>query len=119
MIALAGGYGGVDRELWQARGWVRPDGNGSLRSQRGAEAELSILAQRFRLSSIEPILKDTPIIDAEQTEVDASLIRSSPSAPSTFPALFTWLGFRFTRRAFLRSQCATWVLMLRLAGALT
>ncbi|PSM32165.1 hypothetical protein BVG81_001630 [Haliangium sp. UPWRP_2] len=73
VIALAGGYGGVDRELWQARGWVRPDGNGNLRSQRGAEAELSILAQRFRLSSIEPILKDTPIIDAEQTEVDASL----------------------------------------------
>lgn len=73
VIALAGGYGGVDRELWQARGWVRPDGNGTLRSQRGAEAELSILAQRFRLSSLEPILKDTPIIDADQTEVDASL----------------------------------------------
>ncbi len=73
VIALAGGYGGVERELWQARGWVRPDGNGSLRSQRGAEAELSLLAQRFRLSSLEPILKDTPIIDADQTEVDASL----------------------------------------------
>lgn len=73
VIALSGGYGGVDRELWQARGWVRPDGNGSLRSQRGAEAELSLLAQRFRLSSLEPILKDTPIIDADQTEVDASL----------------------------------------------
>lgn len=73
VIALAGGYGGVERQLWQAKGWVLPDGSGGLLSQRSAEAELSVFAQRFRLSSLEPILKDTPIIDADQTEVDASL----------------------------------------------
>ena len=65
--------GGVERQLWQAKGWVLPDGSGGLLNQRSAEAELSVYAQRFRLSSLEPILKDTPIIDAEQTEVDASL----------------------------------------------
>lgn len=73
VISLAGGYGGVERQLWQAKGWVLPDGSGGLLNQRSAEAELSVYAQRFRLSSLEPILKDTPIIDAEQTEVDASL----------------------------------------------
>jgi len=73
VIALAGGYGGVDKQLWQARGWVRPDGKGELLSQRGAEAAVTVSAQRFRLSSLEPILKDTPIIDADQTELDASL----------------------------------------------
>jgi hypothetical protein len=73
VIDLAGGYGGVDRQLWQAHGWVRPDGSGGLLHQRGAEAAVSVDAQRFRLSSLEPILKDTPIIDADKTEVDAHL----------------------------------------------
>ena len=77
VIQLSGGYGGVERQLWQASGWVRPDGNrgldAGLLGQHGAEAAVSVYAQRFLLSSIEPILKDTPIIDADKTEVDASL----------------------------------------------
>ena len=70
VIELAGGYGGVDKELWQARGWVRPPADGPWSR---AEAELSLRAERFQLSQLEPILKNTPIIDADKTAVDASL----------------------------------------------
>lgn len=88
VIALSGGYGGVDKELWLARGWVRPEagteagspppppGTGGPLAQwqgRGVEAELHVRAERFRLSSVEQILRDTPIIDADQTEVGARM----------------------------------------------
>ncbi len=73
VIELAGGYGGVAKQLWQASGWVQPDGKNGLLNHHGAEAELHVYAQRFLLSSLEPILKDTPIIDADKTEVDANL----------------------------------------------
>ncbi len=71
VIALAGGYGGVEHQLWQADGWVLPEG--SDWKVGGVQGELHLRAQRFRLSQLEPILKDTPVIDPEQTEVDASL----------------------------------------------
>lgn len=71
VIALTGGYGGVEQKLWQADGWVLPEG--SEWKAGGVQGELHLRAQRFRLSQLEPILKDSPIVDAEQTEVDASM----------------------------------------------
>ncbi|HNN50847.1 MAG TPA: biosynthetic peptidoglycan transglycosylase [Pseudomonadota bacterium] len=86
VIALAGGYGGVDHQLWQADGWVLPEG--SDWKAGGVQGELHLRAQRFRLSQLEPILKDTPVIDADQTEVDASMDlrfeKSVLSAAGTF-----------------------------------
>lgn len=66
-LALRGGYGGVDRDLWDASGWVSP-GTGTK-----AAAALRLQAARFRLSSLDPILKDTPLIDTAETEIDANL----------------------------------------------
>jgi hypothetical protein len=71
VIALSGGYGGVEHQLWQADGWVLPEG--ADWKVGGVQGELHLRAQRFKLSQLEPILKDTPIVDAEQTEVDASM----------------------------------------------
>ncbi len=71
VIALAGGYGGVEHQLWQADGWVLSAGRDW--KVAGMQGELHLRAQRFQLSQLEPILKDTPIIDPDQTEVDASM----------------------------------------------
>jgi len=71
VIALAGGYGGVEHQLWQADGWVLPEGTDWKAG--GVQGELHLRAQRFQLSQLEPILKDTPVIDPDQTEVDASM----------------------------------------------
>lgn len=78
IIALAGSYGGASRDLWQATGWIQP-GDGAAGEKRvvfspgTAKAELVIRAERFKLSSLEHLLDDTPIQDADKTEVDASL----------------------------------------------
>lgn len=77
VVTLRGGYGGVDRQLWEAEGWVRPgripgDPEGKA-SEEDPAGVLKVRAARFQLSSLEPILKGTPVIDAERTEVDASL----------------------------------------------
>lgn len=72
VISLTGGYGGVDKELWHARGWLRPDASGKW-SARTVGGELQVRADRFNLSQLEPVLKDTPIIDADKATVDAQM----------------------------------------------
>lgn len=89
VIELSGGYGGVDKELWQARGWVRPQTDGPWSR---AEAELSLRAERFQLSQLEPILKDTPIIDADKTAVDASLELKFGQGALSFGGSFRMAG---------------------------
>jgi hypothetical protein len=88
-IELAGGYGGVDKELWQARGWVQPPTEGPWSR---AEAELSLRAERFQLSQLEPILKNTPIIDADKTAVDASLELKFGQGALSFGGSFQMAG---------------------------
>jgi hypothetical protein len=63
-IDLHGGYGGVGRTLWSAKGWATP-------SQR--EGALALVAARFDLAQLAPILTGTPVIDPEQAKIDARL----------------------------------------------
>jgi hypothetical protein len=63
-IDLKGGYGGVDRVLWSAKGWARPDRR---------TGKVSLRADRFDLGQLKPILVGTPVIDPELAEVDARL----------------------------------------------
>ncbi len=63
-IDLQGGYGGVDRVLWSAKGWLRP-------AERSGQ--LNLRANRFDLGQLAPILVGTPVIDPELAEIDARL----------------------------------------------
>ncbi len=63
-IDLKGGYGGVERILWSATGQVYP------KERRG---EVSLVANRFALDQLKPILAGTPVIDPEKAEIDARL----------------------------------------------
>lgn len=63
-IALSGGYGGVDETLWTADGAIDPGAR---------EAHLKITAEQFSLERLRPILEGSPIIDFEDTTVDAEL----------------------------------------------
>jgi hypothetical protein len=63
-IDLKGGYGGVDRVLWSAKGNVRPEDRTGV---------LHLRANRFDLGQLAPILVGTPVVDPELTEVDARL----------------------------------------------
>lgn len=63
-VDLRGGYGGVDRVLWDARGWIQP---------AAREGDVQLRAARFDLGQLKPILTKTPIIDPEQAQVGASV----------------------------------------------
>jgi hypothetical protein len=63
-VDLRGGYGGVPEELWTATGEV-------LATER--RGTLDVTAARFTLDKLKPVLKETPVIDPEQTSIDASL----------------------------------------------
>ncbi|MSP62969.1 MAG: hypothetical protein EXR72_22065 [Myxococcales bacterium] len=63
-IDLKGGYGGVDRVLWSAKGTVHPG------QRTGA---VSLVANRFDLGQLKPILAGTPVIDPELAEIDARI----------------------------------------------
>ena len=89
VIELFGGYGGVEKELWQAHGWVHPQTEGPWSR---AEAELKLRAESFRLSQLEPILKDTPVIDADKTEVAATLELKFGQGALSFDGAFQMAG---------------------------
>lgn len=63
-IRLAGGYGFVPKDLWEATGtWVPTT----------KQMSLQVSAQRFHLSALDPILKQSPFIERWNTEIDANL----------------------------------------------
>src|SRR5262249_387924 len=64
VIALHGGYGGVDKTLWHAEGWLDP--------QKKAGA-IKLRADRFTLDKIATVLVGPPVPSPEQPEIDAAL----------------------------------------------
>jgi len=64
VLALRGGYGGVDEVLWHADGWI---------DAAAPAAEVKLRADRFTLDKIEKVLIDTPLQQPEATAIDAAL----------------------------------------------
>ena len=63
-VRFEGGYGGVDRTLWTASGWIDP---------AGGRAAIDLDAERFTLDRLRPILERSPVLDYEKASVDARL----------------------------------------------
>jgi hypothetical protein len=78
-LRLAGGYGGVDRRLWTASGWIDP-----AREQ----AAFDLDAERFTLDRLRPILERSPVLAYEQASVDARLHVEVSGAAASFDGAF-------------------------------
>jgi hypothetical protein len=63
-LSVDGGYGGVAGKLWKALGEIDV-GRGT--------ASLDVAADKFNLDRLEPILKQSYLVDYAQTSVDANL----------------------------------------------
>jgi hypothetical protein len=63
-IDLAGGYGGVAGKLWTAKGALDP---------ADVTASIDLVAAKFQLDRLSPILEHSPIVDYQQTAVDTTL----------------------------------------------
>ena len=64
-LDLEGGYGGAEGTLWKAKGWVDP------RKQIG---HVRVKADRFTFDRISSVLKDSVVIDYDDTSIDAELV---------------------------------------------
>lgn len=61
VIDLAGGYGGVPGNLWTAKGQLDP---------KAATASIDLVAAKFQLDRLAPILARTAVVDYANTSVD-------------------------------------------------
>jgi hypothetical protein len=77
-IDLSGGYGDVPTRLWDAKGWIDPDGH----------ATIDLDAQRFSLDRLRPILERSAVLDYDQATVDARLHVEVSGAAAAFAGGF-------------------------------
>jgi hypothetical protein len=64
VIDLAGGYGGVPGQLWTAKGGFDPSAE---------TAAIDLVAAKFQLDRLGPILENSAIVDYHSTSVDTNL----------------------------------------------
>ena len=64
VLDFAGGYGGVPGRLWTAKGWFEP---------RAETAQLDLVAAKFQLDRLAPILASSAIVDYQTTAIDTEL----------------------------------------------
>jgi len=64
IIDLAGGYGGVPGKLWTAKGGLDP---------RTKVGSVDLVAAKFQLDRLAPLLEHSPVVDYASTSVDTSL----------------------------------------------
>ena len=70
VVDLSGGYGGAEGKLWDAKGWMDP---------QNREGEMKISAQQFTFDKIDSVLKESPVVDYQNTmlgtHVDVTLAK--------------------------------------------
>ncbi len=64
IIDLAGGYGGVPGKLWTAKGGLDP---------KTKVGSLDLVAAKFQLDRLAPLLEHSPVVDYASTSVDTAL----------------------------------------------
>ncbi|MBA3454565.1 MAG: transglycosylase domain-containing protein [Deltaproteobacteria bacterium] len=63
-IELEGGYGGVPGKLWTAKGGLDP---------RAKVGSIDLVAAKFQLDRLAPLLEHSPVVDYASTSVDTKL----------------------------------------------
>ncbi|MDB4963099.1 MAG: glycosyl transferase family 51 [Myxococcales bacterium] len=82
-IDLAGGYGGVPGKLWTAKGGIDP------RAQSGS---IDLVADKFQLDRLAPLLAQSPVVDYASTSVDTKLHVELAGTFAKFSGYFSLRG---------------------------
>jgi hypothetical protein len=64
IMDFGGGYGGVPGQLWTAKGFLDP---------KASTAAIDLVAAKFQLDRLAPILESSPVVDYQSTSVDTKL----------------------------------------------
>jgi hypothetical protein len=82
-LDLAGGYGGVPGKLWTAQGGVDPTAK---------TGTVDLVAAKFQLDRLAPLLAQSPIVDYQDTSIDTKLTLSLAQGMITFAGDFALRG---------------------------
>ncbi|HEY5924521.1 MAG TPA: transglycosylase domain-containing protein [Kofleriaceae bacterium] len=83
ILDFAGGYGGVPGRLWTANGGFDP---------RAGTAAIDLVAAKFALERLAPILASSPVVDYKSTAVDTELHVAVDAKGATFSGEFNLTG---------------------------
>ena len=82
-LDFAGGYGGVPGKLWTAKGAV---------DVKAVAMNVDLVAAKFQLDKLAPLLAQTPVVDYQTTSVDANLHLTADRAGAKFAGALTLRG---------------------------
>ena len=82
-LELAGGYGGVPGKLWTAKGAV---------DVKAQTMNVDLVAAKFQLDKLAPLLEKSPVVDYAGTSVDTSLHLSADRTGGRFSGSLTLRG---------------------------
>ncbi|MGE0399658.1 MAG: transglycosylase domain-containing protein [Kofleriaceae bacterium] len=82
-LDLSGGYGGVPGTLWTAKGGVDPEAK---------TGTVDIVAAKFQLDRLAPLLAKSPIVDYKDTSIDTKLTLSFAKGVISFAGDFALGG---------------------------
>lgn len=82
-LDLAGGYGGVPGQLWTAKGGV---------NVVAQTLSVDLVAAKFQLDKLAPLLEQSPVVDYATTSVDTSLHVEGDRNGGRFAGSFTLRG---------------------------
>ncbi|MBA3460741.1 MAG: transglycosylase domain-containing protein [Deltaproteobacteria bacterium] len=82
-LELAGGYGGVPGKLWTAKGAV---------DLEAVTMNIDLVAAKFQLDKLAPLLEKTPVVDYAGTSVDANLHLAADRSGGKFSGALTLRG---------------------------
>jgi len=82
-LDLSGGYGGVPGKLWTAKGAIDP---------RTKVGSIDLVAAKFQLDRLAPLLEHSPVVDYASTSVDTSLHIDLAGDAARFSGSFSLRG---------------------------
>ncbi len=82
-LDLSGGYGGVPGKLWTAKGGIDPSAK---------TGTVDLVAAKFQLDRLAPLLAQSPIVDYQDTSVDTKVTLALANSVITFSGDFSLRG---------------------------
>ena len=82
-LDFAGGYGGVPGKLWTAKGAV---------DLKAVAMNIDLVAAKFQLDKLAPLLAQSPVVDYQTTSVDANLHLTADRTGAKFAGALTLRG---------------------------
>lgn len=82
-LDFAGGYGGVPGKLWTAKGAV---------DVKALTMNVDLVAAKFQLDKLAPLLAESPVVDYQTTSVDTNLHVTADRAGARFSGALTLRG---------------------------